>query len=110
MDKDFRSSAVRKAKLRLRTHDYKDLMKLKALKPALGIVVLAGECLSRDEISDYFDKVSAFDTEDELKAIGELIDEEKYSALGPEEKERYILTVSSFYRVLREESDGGKDA
>lgn len=103
MNKDFKASAIKNAKMRLRTHDYKDLMKLKTLRPAAGIVVLAGECLSADEISDYFDRVSAFTSDDELKAVGELIDEGKYSRLNAEERERYMLKVSSFYRALKEE-------
>ena len=103
MNKDFKSIAIKHAKMRLRTHAYKDLMKLKTLRPAAGIVVLAGECLSADEISDYFDRVSAFTSDDELKAVGELIDESKYSRLNAEERERYMLKVSSFYRALKEE-------
>ena len=110
MNKDFRSSAVKNAKMHLKTHDYKDLVKFRTLKPALGIVVLAGECLSADEISGYFDKVSAFTSDDELKAVGELIDENRYDSLNAEQRERYVLNVSAFYRALREEEKRRREA
>lgn len=85
------------------TKSYNENAKLKAIRSTSGIFILAGKRLTADEIAACYYSVEAFTEEDELKAVGKLINDDIYNDLDEEAKERYVLNAANLYSELKKE-------
>ena len=59
--------------------------------------------LTAEEIAACYYSVESFDGDDELHAVGTLIDDNVYDKLDEEGKERYVLNAAELYSELKNE-------
>ena len=96
-------NVLKQIKARLTKNNYKEKAKLKSIRPTSGIFILAGRRLTAEEIAACYYSVESFDGDDELHAVGTLIDDNVYNKLDEEGKERYVLNAAELYSELKNE-------
>ncbi len=103
--KRMRNSVLRSVRERMVSGNYDEITKLNSIKTVSDIVVIAGKRLSAEDIYGYYETVAAIQDDDvrTLGAVGELVDGDVYESFGEEERERYVLALSAFYKKLKAE-------
>lgn len=103
--KRMRNSVLRSVRERMVSGNYDEITKLNSIKTVSDIVVIAGKRLSAEDIFGYYETVAAIQDDDvrTLGAVGELVDGDVYESFGEEDRERYVLTLSAFYKKLKAE-------
>ncbi len=94
---------LKQVKEKFSSNAYREAARLKCIRPTSELFILAGRRLSPEEIAEKFYAVERFSQDDELSAVGKLIDNELFETLNGEERERYILNASALYRELKKE-------
>lgn len=103
--KRMRNSVLRSVRERMVSGNYDEITKLNSIKTVSDIVVIAGKRLSAEDIYGYYETVAAIQDDDvrTLGAVGELVDGDVYESFGEEDRERYVLALSAFYKKLKAE-------